>query len=170
MNNKFEILVLKQASLSEEDLISIIKLKMQYWPNPYELQRDWINENLRPDDYNLLLKVQGQLVGFMNLVLVNAQLANKCIIQLLGVGNVCVSKEYSGKGIGLLLMQIANYQINSTGYNGVLLCSDKLVNFYFKAGWIKLRGEVYINKTKFKGNTMTLKEIESPSLVLNRNF
>lgn len=170
MNNTFEITLLHQANTSEEDIKHIINLKMQHWPHPFKSQKEWIIKNIEPNDFNLLLIMKKELVGFMNLVHVNVLLNDKVNLALLGVGNVCVSKEFSGKGLGLLLMQIANYQIQAMGFNGVLLCSDKLVPFYLKAGWIKTQSEVSIRETRFEGNTMFLKGITSKSIVLNRSF
>lgn len=170
MKNNIKITLLKQATTSVEDINHIINLKIQHWLHPFESQKEWIIKNIEPDDFNLMLKINSKLVGFMNLVYVNALIDDKTNLKLLGVGNVCVSKEFSGKGLGLLLMQIANYQIQALGFNGVLLCSDKLVPFYLKAGWIKTQSEVSIRETRFEGNTMFLEGITSQSIVLNRSF
>lgn len=170
MKNTLEISLLDQASITDEEVRHIINLKMQHWPYSFHSHKEWIGKNIKHDDLNLLLKTQGQLVGFLNLVKVNAHLNFQSYIDLLGVGNVCISKEFSGKGLGLLLMQVANYQIHASGNNGILLCSDKLVPFYLKAGWRKTQSEVLIGETKFDGNTMLLEGITPQLIVLNRNF
>ena len=161
---------MNQENTSGEDTNRIINLKIQHWPHPFRSQKDWILKNINSDDYNLLLEMNSELVGFLNLIHVDALLDNTIKLDLLGVGNVCVSKEVSGKGLGLLLMQIASYHIKSLGYNGVLLCSDDIVPFYIRAGWLTNNAKVSINDNKYDGMVMFLNHVSMQKIELNRNF
>lgn len=170
MKDIIKICLVKSLETNDNDIDRIIGLKKQHWPHPYSLQKRWIELNIKPDDLNLFIEKQNEIIGFMNLSYIEAFINEKDKQRFLGVGNVCVDKIFSGKGLGLLLMQIANYHIISMGYNGVLLCSDELVGFYKKAGWRNDSLEVFINNDRITSNIMFLNRVDAKTIRLNRSF
>lgn len=170
-----EIVLLKHGDTSEKVIESIIRIKMEYWNYPVNSQKEWISKNIKSDDYNLTLSINDTLQGFINLTNVNGLLDESHYCSFIGVGNVCISKAYSGKGLGLLMMHAANYYINENGKNGILFCKDKLIPFYLKAGWrnnnIKVSiGENELDEKSLDSNIMSLNKIDAQLIRLVRNF
>jgi predicted GNAT family N-acyltransferase len=115
----------------------IIELKNMHWHYPFASHQQWMAENLRDSDVHLLLRNQEQLIGYMNLVKLQTnipQYENSCW----GVGNVCVHPAEQNKSLGYLLMNLADFFLHKDKSLGLLLCKDKLVEFYTKSKWIKV--------------------------------
>ena len=165
-----KIVLIKHGDTSEKVIESIIRIKMEYWPYPFNLQKEWILNNIKFDDYNLMLSINDALHGFMNLANVSGLLDESSCETFIGVGNVCVSKCDSGKGLGLLIMHAANYYIKENRKNGILLCKDELMPFYMKAGWKSNDIKVSIGEKEIDANIMSLCEINAKSIKLNRNY
>ena len=131
--------IIRHSDLSQADLLTIVKLKMQHWHFEESEQIKWIDKNISSCDYHLLItNNESVLIGYLNMVRLNVQ--NDKNKRYLGIGNVCVNKSYKSLGYGLLLMNIVNIFINQNNFLVILLCKDALSVFYKKAGWYLFEG------------------------------
>ena len=140
---------IKHSELDEFNLDKIVKLKNQAWPHPYSSHIDWIHNNIMNDDVHLLLWDGESLVGYLNLVELKGS------INGWGIGNVVVAPERQGQNLGMLLMNICDYYLVRSGVPGMLICKDKVLDFYKRCGWSVFDKEVYINDDKLAFNFMT---------------
>jgi predicted GNAT family N-acyltransferase len=162
---------IKHSDLENYYLLKIINLKNQHWHYSTQQHENWIKDNIDKDDYHLLLTDgKDNLLAYLNmsnlLVLQNPETQ----ISGLGIGNVCVDKGFNNKGLGLLLMQIANYHIKNLEKQGFLLCKTSLVSFYKKANWQLFDGEFLINQENIEAKLMYLLPISEKLISLNKKF
>ena len=150
----------------------IISVKSQYWRFSYESQLQWMDKNLQKGDLHFLLRNANQVIAYLNLVNINLLMDNEQI-GAIGVGNVCVSKEKSNNGYGSKIMSLANEKIKSLKIPGVLLCHERLIDFYTKVGWRVLSCDnIIIDSKSFKEKVMIFnsKMFTVGTLKINRNF
>jgi predicted GNAT family N-acyltransferase len=166
-----KISFVKHKELSKENLAEIINLKNQHWNYSVEQHKDWIQSNIDDDDYHLLLyNDENNLTAYLNMISILIINESEKYTRGLGIGNVCVDKTKKKKGLGLFLMQIANYFINNSEFQGLLLCKESLVPFYKKAGWIVFEKEFSINGDKIQATLMSLTPLCIKFLSVNKNF
>jgi hypothetical protein len=67
-------------------------------------------------------------------------------------------------------MQIANFFINNSEFQGLLMCKESLVPFYKKAGWKVFEREFSINGNKIQATLMSLTPLCMKFLSVNKNF
>lgn len=125
----------------------INRLKNQHWSHSKEEHMKWFEENINSDDEHLMLWGKSRLQAYLNLIHVEVKI-EKCPYRMLGIGNVCVSKEKEHTGIGAILMAAANAVLRETGLCGLLLCHDNTLKFYENCGWKKMEVETSIVKEK----------------------
>lgn len=168
--NNFKICFIEDCKLNKEIISEIIKIKQQHWNYSYDEHKKWIDENINQDEHHLIvMNSNNQAIAYLNIVKTSINY-NNIEEEVLGVGNVCVDKNYFGKGIGKLIMDICNYYLSSYGKKSILLCKPNLVKFYEKSGWIKYEGEVFLNDMKYKGELMFTDLVISPQVILSRDF
>jgi hypothetical protein len=132
-------------------LDQIIDLKKIHWDYSRVEHENWIKSNLKDNDLHVLMLEGDILVGYLNLIRTNI-LINNILNPFLGVGNVC-SRE-KGRGYGKkLLVEINNYLITNK-YHGVLLCKDKLIEFYKKSNWLLISKNLTEKSFESKINVM----------------
>lgn len=146
MINDFAISLLKHSEISNCLVDKIITLKQQHWPYSRKSQIDWVNANVRGNDYHLLIEdSNSNILAYMNLV--NRKVNG---VPNLGVGNVCVNKGDNKSGLGALLMNICKYYSKQLSLDLVLLCKLDLVLFYEKCGFNRYQSKVYIDGELFE--------------------
>lgn len=174
----YEIVIKKHKEITGDEIASLILLKQQYWKYDYESQLHWLKENLLPEDIHIFVRSKEGLLAYLNLVNVQVEMDSK-VWTMIGIGNVCVSKENKHTGMGLILMAQANALIRELKLEGILLCKRELSAFYELSGWEKMNiQEVIINNIPFYDYVMILKDRRKNSgqfeggfrLLLNRNF
>ncbi len=144
---------IKHSECSEKILNDICVLKKQHWDYPLDTQRKWLQENIADNDVHLLIRnSKGNLIAYLSLVEIEVAHSND-IIDMLGVGCVCVDKRSIGKHLGLLLMNLVDFYLKKNKRQGILLCSDNLVNFYSKCGWFLFKGNVFCQDIAFEKYT-----------------
>jgi len=170
MITEFRIKYVKNSLITSDILEKIIGLKKQYWHYSFESHKKWMKENINDDDYHLWIENNsGRILAYLNMIFFQVQF-NKIFEEVVGVGNVCVSNEISGKGIGLLLMQICNYYVNYHEKRAILLCKKSLSYFYRKSGWNTFQGEVLFLGNDYNELVM-LNELPSAiNIAIERNF
>lgn len=170
MEKEIRIRLIRHSELVSEDIERIIKLKIQYWHYTYESHYKWLLNNINDDEFHLLLEnYSNNLIGYLNIVKVDVECDNNNIRHA-GIGNVCVAKEFTGKGYGLLLMNAANFHINNINEPGMLLCKTNLIAFYIKANWVKYHGEVYLKEKLFNEHIFFNYTSNYKIICFNRNF
>ena len=133
---KFTTSLIKHSDISEEELTEICELKAIRWKYTLEQHKKWMAENIQPNDFHVIIKVDQQPIAYTNLVDVNAIINNENV-SVRGIGNVCTSE--TGKGFGNILMEEVNKILEKNEWKGVLLCKDHLTAYYQKFGWILLK-------------------------------
>ena len=168
--DNFKICFIEDRELNEDMIREIIKIKQHHWNYSYDEHKKWIRENINHDEHHLIvMNSNNQAIAYLNIIKTSI-IYNNIEEEVLGVGNVCVDKNYSGKGIGKLIMDICNYYLSSCGKRSILLCKQDLVKFYEKSGWNKYEGELYINDTKCNVELMLSDNVISPQVTVTRNF
>lgn len=79
----------------------------------------------------------GVLLAYLNAVNVDV-IINQSLHRMLGIGNVCVNKGHAHSGVGSVLMACINASIKKMNTSGILLCKEKLIDFYRASNWIEI--------------------------------
>ena len=158
--------------MSTADLRNIAVLKNQHWPYGMDSQIRWMKDNVSDEDSHLLGLNEGhKLVAYITV-------AKLCVVidgvsnNSIGIGGVCIDKELERQGYGRILVNKANDFIRQQSSNGLLLCKEKLVDFYKKCGWL----DVSFNRATVAGNAFCHKIMAFPntfkceSITIDRNF
>jgi hypothetical protein len=126
------IRVIQHLFLDSKTLHDIIEVKRLSWNYSLEDHLNWIEKNIREDDYHFLLIEDDKLVAYINLVNVVVSKGDN-LIPFLGIGNVCSREKGLGYGKSIML-ELNNYMI-ANELRGILFCQASLVRFYSKYGW-----------------------------------
>lgn len=162
---------IKHSDLDTYYLLKIIDLKNQHWDYSTQEHEDWIKNNIAKDDFHLLLTDNNDiLLAYLNMTNIEVVQNSQIKISGFGIGNVCVDKGFNNKGLGLLLMQIANYHIKNLEKQGFLLCKTSLVSFYKKANWQLFDGEFLVNHENIEAKLMYLLPISEKLISINKKF
>lgn len=166
---KFTLTTHKETKI--DTILKIVNLKSQHWNYTKQEHFDWIEKNIQENDYHLRIENEkDEIVAYLNLVHINVTFDNNFEHQYLGIGNVCVDNKLGGKGLGLLLMQTANYLLKQMNKKGSLICKLTLHNFYKKSNWIQFDGIWTINKNTINANIYFLEKLNSNIININKNF
>ncbi|SCZ81192.1 GNAT family N-acetyltransferase [Pseudobutyrivibrio xylanivorans] len=161
--------------LTMETVDSINNLKNQHWKHTKEEHMQWFIDNIKTDDKHVLIWKENELLAYLNLVHVDAEIDNQTF-RMYGIGNVCVSKEQEHTGIGSILMSSANAFIKRSGLCGLLLCHENTLKFYECCGWSKIDVEQSFIKSNVYEHFIMFYDPEhrlpnkAKVLMTNRNF
>lgn len=170
--NLLTIGCMNHDEINNELLTKIIAIKSQHWKYSLEDQMKWILENINDKDKHLMiLNSEDILIAYMNLVNCKINIENM-EYDVLGIGNVCVAVNNTGKNMGKLLMNACSYYLNNINKTGILLCKDRLVSFYSKAGWKQFNNKLLINNEVVSSNVFFSddKFLSASEIVIDRNF
>jgi len=161
---------IEHKNISENELEKICTLKKQHWDYSIQEQIQWIHNNLTINDVHLLLRnTEGILFGYLNLIKLSVILDVKST-DMIGIGNVCVDKNYQNNQYGFFLMKTSEYYLRKNMINGILLCKKKLIPFYDTIRWNRFNGITKINESVFNGVVYVYDEIFSNEIIINKNF
>jgi len=167
LNIKF----LTHKETNEFYLKKIVNIKMQHWEYNIEENLDWINKNIGEEDYHLLIENENdEVMAYLNLVNLDFFLNERISNDYLGLGNVCVDKRMIGMGLGIFLIQVANFQLRQLKKIGCLLCKPNLNGFYEIAGWNKYEGPLYFGNEKIGSSIYFTQIPETGLLRINKLF
>lgn len=150
MNFRTELIA--HSDLSGENVGEIIALKSLRWPYTFDQHRIWLQENIKSQDFHLLVYNGEKLAAYTNFVAVKVNI-NGSEIPFMGIGNVCTAE--SGKGYGNILMDSVNGTVSEKNWKGLLFCKDHLVSYYEKSGWKLVPKEKIATKNLQSINSMT---------------
>lgn len=99
----------------------------------------------------ILTSSNGSRLCFVNLVERAAKFNNKSV-NVVGINNLIVSRDYRGKGFGKKVMNKAqSFMMNELVCEcGLLLCADEVAKFYEKMDWAKFSGRLLFNQRNKK--------------------
>jgi len=170
MINNLIVRYILQEELDDVMLEKIIALKQQHWNYTRDSHKQWIDENLYKNEFHLCVELStGQIIAYLNVVNLEV-FCNEKQTEFLGVGNVCVDKMFSGKGLGLLLIQIVDFFIRQIGKPAVLLCRKNLSEFYNKAGWHEFYGKTFLLGRLYSGGVFLNYNSDAAVFHIQRNF
>lgn len=144
--------LIRHSDVSQQKLEEIIAVKSLRWPYSFAQHKDWMQENIKPGDFHILVYNEEKLIGYTNFVEVKAKV-NGVEIPFMGIGNVCTAE--SGKGYGNILMNELNKAVTEKKWNGLLFCKNQLVAYYEKSGWKVVPKEKITSDSLKQFNTMT---------------
>lgn len=133
--------IVRHGDLSIREALDIIDIKSIAWPYDADSQFQWMIRNLRENDLHFLLRddESNKIIAYLNLVEVEAEFEEGNKIACWGLGNVCAREKGNGKGREIM-MSLNDYIKNNNLY-AILLCKEKLLEFYRKVGWTELKNE-----------------------------
>lgn len=137
---------LRDEWLSDKELTPNQKLKIEellrlFFPDHF-LGGRYRFAVKQSDPHRLLIWNGTELIGHLLAVGRNVKLDGEHL-KLLFVGELCVSREYQGKGIGKLLMQSLDPHLDKKFDLVLLCCRPDLLGFYQKVGWKLLDMKVF---------------------------
>lgn len=172
---KYEITVKTTEELTIMDVNALIQLKRQYWPYNDKEQKMWLNRNIESNDMHMLINREGVLLAYLNAVKVDVNV-NDSLHKMLGIGNVCVDRDSIHTGLGSILMTSINATIRTMNTSGILLCKEKLINFYETLNWNIVNADTSIQGQPCEHFVMVYDPLrlvdfrESPHINISRNF
>jgi hypothetical protein len=154
----YKLRIIKHAEITLQDLNEIIRVKSIAWPYTYDQQVEWMNKNVKENDFHVLLYGKKEIVAYLNLITTELDI-DGLNYNAFGIGNVCAIKK--GQGFGIELMKQTNQFIIQEGKIGLLFCKPFLVDFYLKCGWTTIK------KRKLK---LSFDIIDIETLIFNFKF
>ena len=139
------------CDISSVELEAIIIIKSLRWSYSKKQHKAWIDNNLLPDDYHLLVYKDNTLIAYANFINIKV-LINDDIFDFRGIGNVCTCS--SGKAYGNILMEFINIALTNKSWHGLLFCQTELVGYYQKFGWKLVSSDKIVDTTTKDTNTL----------------
>ena len=162
--------------LTHEDVSQLIGLKKIYWPYSEEKQWEWFRTNTKTDDLHISLSVGGVMIAYLSAQNVEVSIDGRTINSL-GIGTVCVDKQYAGNGYGRVLMSVVNVLVREKNTIGILVCMDDVVGFYKGAGWRIVNPlRTIVVDSEYDDNVMIynplsiVQNVEIREVTMNRRF
>ena len=139
---KLKAKTFKNSRLPADIKRQILVLKDSFWNYGVKNQLTWLNKNISKEDIHNCVFHQKKLVGYTLLRKRKMFIRNKNFSYFL-IDTVIVSKKSRKKNLGIYLMKFNNKFIRKNKKKGFLICKKKLINFYEKTGWKKLKKNMY---------------------------
>jgi len=152
----FKLTSIISFNLSKKQIKSICELKDKQWKFGIKSQINWYNKNIKRNDIHNLFYIKSKLIGYTLLRKRTCKIGkNMELVKYLFFDTLVIDKKYREKKLSNLIMSFNNTIIKKSGYFSFLICKKKLVSFYKKFGWIKLKkGNVIVKDHLFSTNGM----------------
>jgi predicted GNAT family N-acyltransferase len=148
---KFKIISKKNSQLKFSDKIKISSLKDEVWRYGVKSQLTWIEKNIKPQDFHILMTLDKELIGY-TLLRTRRFEKNKIIKKYFLLDTIIIKNNYKKKKLSIKLMNFNNRFIRSKKILAFLVCDSNLVKFYKKFNWIKLKKNEFKFNNKKKNN------------------
>lgn len=135
----YSLVSLKTSKLNKNKIIQIVYLKDTQWSFGINSQLEWFKNNIKKNDIHNLLYFKSQLIGYTLLRRRSFHNNNKLKKRYLLFDTLIIHKNYRNKKLSNLLMIFNNTIIRETGLFSFLICKNKVVSFYKRHNWIKLK-------------------------------
>ena len=132
--NKLKLVSLKTIDLKQNQILSICKLKDTYWKWSLSNQLKWFKKNVKKNDINNILKLNGRVIGY-TLLRKRKAIRKKKIIYYYYFDTLIIDSKFRKKGYGKKLMKYNNKVLNKLNYHAFLICLKKNIGFYKKYNW-----------------------------------
>lgn len=132
--NNIKLISTKTINLKKKQIISICKLKNTYWNWSISNQLKWFKKNVRKNDINNILELNGRLVGY-TLLRRRKAIKEKKIINYYYFDTMIINKKFRKKGYGKILMEYNNKVLKNLKDHAFLTCLKKHISFYKKNNW-----------------------------------
>ena len=129
---------LSLRQLKKKNILSICKLKNDYWKYGLRSNLNWFKKNIKTNDIHNLLFIDKKLIGYTLLRKRKAIIKNKKKIKkinFLYFDTLIIKKNFRKKKYSKLLMDINSKKIIKKKLHSFLICSKKLTNYYKRFGW-----------------------------------
>ena len=172
-NKKYILKSITSDKLTNKEINEICVLKDKEWTFGIKGQLAWFKNNIKKYDLHNFFYFKSKLVGYTLLRkrTFEVKKSNKEAYYLvleqkfkrgedkktkyLLFDTLVIDKKFRGKNLSKLLMSFNNIIIKQSGLFSFLICEDKLVNYYIKNNWKKLKKEIFkIIDPPFNGNGM----------------
>ena len=134
------------SKLSKKQIKKICELKDTQWKFGIKSQFYWYKKNIRNNDIHNLFFINSKLIGYTLLRKRTCYMKNMKSIKYLLFDALIVDKRFRGKKLSNLIMDFNNNIIKQSGFFSFLICKKKLITFYKKFGWIKLKNKDIVVK------------------------
>lgn len=123
---------IRHSTIDPDVLKNVCEIKQIAWQYGLEKQIEWINQNIRGEDFHVLMYGNTNVIAYLNLININVCVDGNNMCGF-GVGNVC--SRTRGIGYGGMLMKKVNNFLTTQEKLGLLFCKPSLVKFYSKYHW-----------------------------------
>lgn len=146
---------LKTSKLKKQQVIDILNLKEQKWKFGIKSQKNYFNNNTKPQDLHNLFFFSNKLIGYTALKR-RTYFNNNQKREYLLFDTLILSKKYRNLKISKTMMSFNNKIIRKNKKPSFLICDKRLCSFYKKFSWIKIKPHLYeIKDLKTKKEFMT---------------
>jgi len=134
----YKIQVVSKATLTKRFKTEIFKLKKTHYKYSLKSQKNWFDKNINAQDKHLLLFKNNKIIGYnvlriKKLIIIYKQKITEQNCYLFDT--LVLHPNLRNKGLSRLIMNKSNLVIKNKNYFSVLVCLNKLVNYYKKFDW-----------------------------------
>ncbi|MCP4639859.1 MAG: GNAT family N-acetyltransferase, partial [bacterium] len=135
MNDATETIVKRTEELTPEET-GILDVWSRDLFGEAELEHEWA-----APDWRVLIYADGRLASHVA-ICERAATASVSPVTLGGIGGVMTPHEFQGKGLAKFAMRASQaFMRDKLGVEfGLLLCSERLVRYYARLGWVHVTG------------------------------
>ena len=124
------------------EILNICKLKKTFFGYSLNSNIKWFKKNIKKNDFHILLYFKKVLIGYICLRR-RTSIINKKKIKYFYFDTVIINSKYKGKSFGNLIMMSAINIIQKENIHSFLLCENKLVKYYKKFNFNKIKKKNY---------------------------
>ncbi|MDA7830946.1 GNAT family N-acetyltransferase [Candidatus Pelagibacter sp.] len=132
----------KTSDLEPIQIKNICKLKNTQWRYTLKSQLTWFKKNNFKTDLHNLMILKNKIIGYTSLRSRYFEHSKKKYKFLL-FDSLIILKKYRKKKYSNILMKFNNNIILSKHKIAFLICEKKMINFYKKFDWCKLKKQTY---------------------------
>ena len=172
---KFKLKIFTTKNLDRFLINKILKLKKTHWKSNLFSQKKWFKKNIFDNDIHILLENNGILIGYVALrkKKYSFDKSDKSIKPILLFDTLIVRNKYRGNGYAEKLVNKTIKISNNLKTLMILSCKKKLLNFYFRLGWGRLKRKNFevLDDKKLKNFILVYKEnLNSRNKILKKKI
>jgi len=167
IRKKIKLVTYYNYQLSNSLKLKICKLKDQTWRYGIQSQLKYFNDNSSKSDLHNLMFYENKLIGYTTLKKKSFLYQDKKNkfnkLYYLLFDSFVIKKKYRKMNFAHILISYDNNKIFNKNIPALLLCENKIINFYYNHFWKKLPKKMYSLMNKKT-------DLNLMSLNLNKNF
>ena len=157
---------------SKKLINDICRLKDKFWKFGLLSQKRWFKKNVKEEDVHNCIFVNKNLAGY-TLIRKRKVLYKEKTISYYLIDTVTVIKNLRGHQIGKMIMELNTSLSKKNKKISFLLCKKKLIDFYRKCGWKKLKKRKFVvdgKKTRLFGMVYNPNKLKIEKTKSHLNF